>query len=451
MLASWKDTALRKAMLVAFVLRVAPMLIWISKPCVRDECTYVDLGRTLLAGGGMTGTHGWLWAPAYPALLALHQWIFKLPGSVEVGQLFVAVACVPMLYKLTEGEYGRKAGLWAAWAYALNPTFIFYTSSVWSETFYLALLIGAMLALRAAREGASPMRGVLPGVLLGTCVLFRGVATYMLPVFVVVLLWGRLRSALAWKQALVCALSAILLVAPYSVYASRKFGALVISDRTLGQMMYLGNNDFPPITFDYGNGQLASRAYERAIAQGRKPCPETGNPVVKDQCEADAGVAWIKAHPETFLARVPLRVAQLVTPHSYLTRNLRWGRWRGLPDWADEVLIVAVAGFTFTTLVGGTLGIFARGKGWYAAGSGLIVLYHVAAIAALAGLSRYRVPLEPLWLVHASVFFTEPRATLKILGNGAARSVFGVFVAVFLFALMMRFLPAGWPWWGSWN
>ncbi len=451
MFASWKDLALRKAMIVAFVLRVVPMLVWISKPCVRDECTYVDLGRTLLAGGGMIGTHGWLWAPAYPALLALHQWLFKLPGSVEIGQLLVAVACVPMLYRLTEGEYGRKAGLWAAWAYTLNPTFIFYTSSIWSETFYLALLIGAMLGLRAARVSGSPARGVLPGVLLGTCVLFRGVATYMLPVFVIVLVWGRVRESLAWKQALVCVLSAVLLVAPYSVYATRKFGELVISDRTLGQMMYLGNNDFPPITFDYGNGQLASRAFERATSEGRKPCTENGNPVTKDECEAKAGVEWIKAHPETFLARVPLRVAQLVTPHSFLTRNLRWGRWQGIPDWGDELLIVAIAGFSFVTLLGGTIGIFARGKGWYAAGSGLIVLYHVAAIAALAGLSRYRVPLEPLWLVHAGAFFTEPKATLKILANGSLRSIVGVFVAVFLFALMLRFLPAGWPWWGSWT
>ena len=30
---------------------------------------------------------------------------------------------------------------------------------------------------------------------------------------------------------------------PYSTYASKKFGSFMISDRTLGQMMWLGNND----------------------------------------------------------------------------------------------------------------------------------------------------------------------------------------------------------------
>ncbi len=447
---TWKDSPLRNAMIVAFILRVVPMLVWIAKPCVRDECTYVDIAKSLLAGKGMTGTHGWLWAPAYPVLLAVHQYLFTLPGSVQIGQLFVAVASVGMIYRLTEGEYGRKAGLWAAWAYTLNPTFIFYTSSLWSEIFYSGLLLGAMLALRYTREGETLRRAILPGVLLGSCVLFRGVATYMAPVFVAVLLWGRWRSTLAWKQAAISTLAAVLTVAPYSVYATKKFGGLVISDRTLGQMMYLGNNEFPPMTFDYGNGQLSARAFDRAKDMGRPPCKQEGNPVEKDQCEADNGVAWIKAHPDVFLARVPLRVAQLVTPHSFLTRNLRWGRWRGLPDWFDEVLIVGVAGFTFTTLIGGTMGLFARGKGWYAAGSGLIVLYHVAAIAVLAGLSRYRLPLEPLWLVHAAVFFTEPRECLRTLVEGSSRSVVGVFITCFLFALMMRFLPAGWPWWRSW-
>lgn len=444
------DIPLRNAMITAFVLRVVPMLVWVDKPCVRDECTYVDLGAALLAGEGMVGTHGWLWAPAYPALLALHQKLFVLPGSIQIGQLAVATLCVMWLYRLTEGEYGRRAGLIAAWAYALNPTFVFYTSSIWSETLYSGLLIGAMLALRSARERATLWSSVFPGILLGMCVLFRGVATYMLPVFVITLVWGRARESAAWRQAGLCVLAAVLTVAPYSVYASNKFGDVVISDRTLGQMMYLGNNDFEPMTFDYGNGQLSNRAYARAIDQGRPPCRQTGNPVLKDRCEAEAGIRWVKANPETFLARVPLRVAQLVTPHSFLTRNLRWGRWRGLPDWVDEALIIAVPTFTFTTLIGGTIGLFTRGKGWYAVGSGLIVLYHVAAIAALAGLSRYRVPLEPLWLVHAAALLADPKATLKILGNGSARSVFGVFVTSLLLALMLRFLPSAWPWWRTW-
>jgi 4-amino-4-deoxy-L-arabinose transferase-like glycosyltransferase len=445
----WNDKALRTTVLVAGLLRVVPMLVWIDKPCVRDECTYMELADAILDGRGVVGTHGWLWAPAYSFLMAIHAAVTGYEGAVEVSQLVVAMASVVWLHRLTAGEYGDRAGRIAAWIYALNPTLIFYTSSLWSETFYGGLLLAAMLALRWARGGGAG-RGWLPGLLLGLCVLFRGVATYMLPVFVVALLWHRWRARAAWGAVVACVLTAVLTVAPYSVYATRKWGELVIADRTLGQMMYLGNNDFAPITFDYGNGAIAERTYERAVATGREACERDGNPVRKDDCEAEAGKKWILEHPGAFLARIPLRVAQLVTPHSFLTRHLRWGRWHGLPQWFDEVLIVEVVGFSFLTLVGGTIGWFTRARGWFALTSGLIVLYHVAAIAVLAGLSRYRVPLEPLWLVHCGAVLAAPREMWARLWNGSLRSVVGVMVTVVLVALMLRFLPAGWPTWHTW-
>lgn len=445
----WHDSSLRNAVLVAFVLRLVPMLVWIDKPCVRDECTYVDLAQAILDGEGMVGSHGWLWAPAYPFLMAIHAAITGYPATIQVTQLAVALAAVVMLHSLTREEYGERAAKIAAWAYAINPTYVFYTTSLWSESLYSGLLLAALLALRWTRAGGWA-RGALPGALVGLCVLFRGVATYMLPVFVVGLLWARWRETAAWKAALACVAACVLTVAPYSAYASARWGEFVVADRTMGQMMWLGNNDFPPITFDTGNGALAKRTFDRITAQGRKPCAKTGNPVEKDDCEAAAGLAWIEAHPDLFVGRMPLRVAQLVNPHSFLTRHLRWGRWGGLPQAVDEVLVGAVVAFSFVTLVGGTVAWFTRARGWYAATSGLIVLYHVAAIAVLAGLTRYRVPLEPLWLVHAAALLAAPRDTWRRLWDGSARAVIGVAVTVVLIVLMLWFLPAGWPAWRTW-
>ena len=41
--------------------------------CVRDECTYLRLSERILEGEGMTASNGWIWAPGYPFLLALHE------------------------------------------------------------------------------------------------------------------------------------------------------------------------------------------------------------------------------------------------------------------------------------------------------------------------------------------------------------------------------------------
>ncbi len=443
------DRVLVTALIVGFVLRVLPILLWIDKPCVRDECTYEEIANAILAGRGMIGTNGWLWAPAYPTLMAVHGAVFGYPGTIQITQLVVAVASIIMLYDIAGTEFGTPAARIAAWMYALSPTLVFYTGSNWSEILYSGLLLGGVLALRWARGGGAD-RGWAPGMLAGLCVLFRGVATYMLPIFMIALLWGRWRSREAWAGAIGCVVAAVLMVAPYSLYATHKFGGVVISDRTLGQMMWLGNNDFPPMTFDWGNGTLAKNDYNETIARGRPHCPYARNPVRQDECEVEAGKAWIRANPGEFVARMPERAAQLLTPHSFLTRHLRWGKWRGLPDFVDEALIGIVVAFSFVAMVGGTLGIGARGRSWYAVASGLIVLYHVGAITILAGLSRYRVPLEPLWMVFAAGLLADPRGAWSALRASPGRLAVTAVLTTLLLVLMFWNLPAGWPKWGAW-
>ena len=76
--------------------------------------------------------------------------------------------------------------------------------------------------------------------------------------------------------------------------------------------------------------------------------------------------------------------------------------------------------------------------------SGSIVLYHVACISLLAGLSRYRVPLEPLLMLYAG----------GILGGDwkeidRRTSIHILMVLVIVVPLSLWFLPSGWSWWRS--
>lgn len=461
----WKDRSLKWALLACFLLRVVPMVVWATKTCTHDECTYERMAKALLAGQGMTSTLGWLWAPAYPFLMAVMSRITGYPGSIQVLQLPGAlltqllVALLARQVNQDGSEDGMKAARWAAWIYALNPTYIFYTCSDWSESLYGLVLMGAVVMLGRARGDldlplwkGSWRQPWMAGVLVGICVLFRGVATYILPIFLLGLAWGRWRGA--WRGVLALGLATVLTVAPYSVYASVKFGGLIISDRTLGQMMWLGNNTFPPATFDWGIGTLGKGAYSALEKSGRPPCPQK-NAVLKDNCEVQQGMAWIQENPGEFLKRVPLRVSQLLNPHSFLTRHLRWGKWAGLPKWFDELLILAIPLFTILTLMTGTLGWFARAnrssrQSWYPVVAGLIVLYHVAAIAVLAGLSRYRVPLEPLWLVLGAGVLAEPKMLLDRIAASRWRLGLCLGTCGVLFLLILRYLPSGWSWWGSW-
>jgi hypothetical protein len=459
----WSDKSLASAVVMGFIIRLTPVLVWLNWGCARDECTYLKLSSRIVDGEGMVGSAGWLWAPGYPMIVAFHRWLTGLGGTTKVSQIVAAAICTVLVYRIAErvfADWGepdtRRTARIAAWMYALSPHMAFFAISLWSEVLYGTLLLALLLTLDKARDalrdGASGwLKGAaLVGFMGGCCVLFRGVATYMLPLFAFTFLWGRFRQASAYKQVAMMSLCAVLTVAPYSAHISKKFDAVIISDRTLGQMMWLGDNDFSPITFDYGNGYLSKRAFGRQSAKGRKQCAARKSVIRRDTCNTENGKEWMLAHPQEFFSRMPVRVAQMLNPHSLMTRHLRWGNWRGLPQWFDELLILAQAIGSGFVLIGGAFAFVARGRGGHGLVTGLILLYHCAAIAALAGLTRYRVPLEPLLLIYGAGLLSRPRRVWDAFLAEKWRIWLGVVVMAWVIPLVLWFLPAGWPWWRSW-
>ena len=149
----------------------------------------------------------------------------------------------------------------------------------------------------------------------------------------------------------------------------------------------------------------------------------------------------------------PERAAQLLAPHSFLTRHLRWGRWRGLPDAVDEALIGLVVAFSFLTLVGGTIGIGARGKGRQG-----LVRGDRRANRALPR-RRHHGPRGPHALSRAAGAPLDgvrrraarrPEGRLGGAPRETGRMAATIVVTGILLVLMLRFLPASWPAWGSW-
>ena len=76
---------------------------------------------------------------------------------------------------------------------------------------------------------------------------------------------------------------------------------------------------------------------------------------------------------------------------------------------------------SYITVLGGIVGAFSKGRGWLMMTTLFIVGYHVAAIGLVAGLSRYRVPLDALFIVWAGVFLADPKGALDQVGEGGWR------------------------------
>lgn len=462
-MAWWKDRRLWWILGLALVLRAVPLAIWNRERCARDECTYLLIAERMAEGEGMTSSVGWLWAPGYPAVLALHELAIGYAATAQVTQIPISLGSILLVVALArralrgaEQARVRDASHAAALLFAASPTQVFYAINLWSETCYTFGLLASLLLLDRARDrlegslGRALGAAGLTGLALGVCALFRGIATYAVPVYALGMVWGRFLRGRAWAQVVVMVAAAALTVAPYSTYATAKFGGRVISDLTLGQMMWLGNNDFEPISFDYGNGILSPSNYARHTLIGRPHCAPQEEPMARDRCETAAGIDWIQRNPEEFLQRVPLRLAQLFTPHSMLTRHLRWGRWRGMPQPMVEGIIAWGAAWSLGVTWLGAVGLAARARGGTGVTLAATLVYHIAPIALLAGLSRYRVPLEPILMIYAGALLTDPRGSLRALGRNPLRAILAGALLGALIPLSLYFLPAGWPEWRTW-
>lgn len=432
------------------------MLIWPQFECVRDECIYRYLATNILDDGvlGVT-TKGWLAAPGYPYLLALLKASTGSWQPVKWIQVVLSLTSIPVMAALAReavpGPVAARAARWAAWAFALHPTLAWYTNTQWIETIYVAFLLPAALATLWARRSGRPYTwAVAAGLCLAVCILFRGVATWLPPLFALALLWPDAegwRDAVRtrWRPAAVLVMVAVLAVLPYSVFASRRYGGPMVSDATAGHVIYLGNNDFPPMTFDYGIGALTQPLYYRTLRTGRRPCPRDNPPVVTDRCEIRAAREWAMEHPGEFLARVPLRLAQQLNPNTFLTRHARWGHFERLPWQLEELLCVAVAAVSALVVWGGSLGGLARGRGAFAVLAGGLIAYTMGTAAVTYGMSRFRLPLEPFWMVWLAVLLADPRASWAALRGSVPRSIATVVLMPLLVGLTAWFAPTGFP------
>lgn len=452
-----RDRTLWAALAIGLILRALPMMLWPWDvgDCVRDECIYRSRAGAILDGEGLTTTDkGWLPAPGYPYLLALMKLLFGAFFAVKHLQLGLSLASIVVIYLIGRRIADRRVGRISAWLFALHPTLAYFAQTMWIEPVYVFLLLSAILALLWAREG-SWQRALLSGGLIGLAVLFRGVATYLPPIFLLAAIWpdqGPLLTGLRdglrarWKHGLAFLLAMATVISPWSLYASQRYGGFMVSDATAGHVLFLGNNDFPPLTFDYGNGMLTSSLYARYLRTGRRPCPRNEPPVVSSACEVQATVDWIRENPKTFVDRIPMRLAQLLNPNSFLTRHMRWGYWPGIPFAVKEGLAIGVVFTSFLVMVGGTVGAFARARGPYGVMAVGVVLYTCATIAMAYGMTRFRLPLEAVWIPYVAVFLAYPRATLQSLLASGPRAA-GLFITLPpLLALMAWYLPTGFPW-----
>ena len=139
---------------------------------------HLRLAERMVAGEGMTASNGWIWAPGYPVLVALHGALFTNGMIIKGTQVIASMYIIVLMFRLGARLFSPRAGYVAAWLYALSPTQIFFAQSLWRSAFMAAcccLRCGPLSTApnhRATNRLVSAASRWLGPILLGGCVLF---------------------------------------------------------------------------------------------------------------------------------------------------------------------------------------------------------------------------------------------------------------------------------------
>jgi 4-amino-4-deoxy-L-arabinose transferase-like glycosyltransferase len=261
------------ALLLGLILRIA---LWDRLPregLISDEAEYLAAADWLANGRGFAWHLGWLWtrAPLYPLFLAAHQALF---GSgltpIVLSQAFLSLINICLIYNVTlqlTGGQIRRPALLASLLAALYLPFATYTQLILSETLFTSLLLASFLLLgrwvQHSPQGVISL--LLAGLFLGFATLTRGLLLGFLPVIGLWVLWVAWKQIQRWQGALragACLLVPMaMIILPWTVYASRAYGGLVVVDTTGSFNLLLGART----AFDGGRNDEPVRSFVQAL------------------------------------------------------------------------------------------------------------------------------------------------------------------------------------------
>lgn len=388
-------------MLVAVLLRVALVLLFPKMAMFGDELDYYRGARELASGLEVSVLP--FRPPLYLFFLAS---IFKVFGpnadAVRIVQAGLEGACVAGLYLLARRVGGHRAGLIAAWSFALFPDFIGYSHTLWSESFSLFVMVSALLLLWRLGERPSWPLAIAVGIAWGMMCLIKPYHVYLTPLLLactVVCARANARAGMARLAAGALATS-FLVIAPWSIYLSLEHGRTILISSTGALNLRDGTNYYSPPQYDF-------------------PYPQRVPAELVDALGREEGLMeFVLANPGLFAARAGEKMGYLWSPNSFAIRHLYRGKY-GPPERFGAVLRITIASVvmaaTAAILLLAIPGFFGSRDALGAAFATAYVLPYSLMITVTPALSRYRLPMMIFAVLYAACFLADGRAALERL------------------------------------
>jgi hypothetical protein len=442
---TWRPGAYLPLLMVLAVSALFRVALWDALPrqgLVSDEGEYLSAAWWLAHGRGFNWHQEYLWtrAPLYPLFLAAHLHFFGDDlRAIIVTQTALSLVLIVLIYALARTlvppELKAAPTLAAALA-GISMPFAVYPQLFLSETLYITLVSGGILALVAVRPGNArslsetppsnqagrtlpPRRGlIIAGALFGLATLTRSQTLLFLPVIAGWLAYtGRHALRHALLQTLLFLSIAALVIAPWTVYNSRIYGGLILVDTSGAFNLLLGawsahdgtRRDAPTRDF-----VLAMFPNRRVTVQADTCLPHPG--VQPDQAARQAamvreGLCLILDHPLAFVHKSLVEFIDLFrinyTGAERLTDGFSTGR---LPVWYVALLFLLDDTLYVLALLPGVIGWAVVRRLSPTPGAvaliGLWLIFNIALAPLLFAINRFRMPLLPFLFILAAVTIT---------------------------------------------
>jgi hypothetical protein len=427
--------------LIAFIPHLAVALVFLNFPIALDDMFQYDmLARSIVEGRGYrwyspsdiqtlkpylqqfldiskmqvppTGLETTFRAPGYPAFLSM---IYRLvppadrfaTARLTQAALLSLLAPISALIAIRLGA-GRRAAIAGGVGMGLYPILCLYTAGLASETLFIPLVAGGVLAVAWAAESPHLGRTLLAGLLLGAGMLTRSI---LAPFILLAALWTW-RFGQARGRTLALVLVAFGVCLPWAVRNSLIMGRPSFVETALGYQMYIGYHP-------QGNGSFIS-----SIAI---PPLTILDDAERDRYTTQMAIGFIRADPLGSAWRVVERAAYFIGLEDreliYFYSNNFFGAVT--QPWLALAYLVIVLPWIATGLLT-PLGMYAarrRPVTWLLAA--LITGYTLPHLLVIAE-PRFHLALVPAMIPLAAVGWAERRALFTRLLAGRDLAVWAL-------------------------
>jgi len=405
---------------LAFFLRLG--YAFREKPALYDDALGFDaIGQSLAEGRGYRLSDrpieqdiAIIHPPVYPLFLSIIYRIFGYSHKAVwvIQSILSALVCV-FIFWIAKALFGLGVARLSAIISAFFFTFIIYSAVLFSEAFFLFLLLLCFIYIYKAEFSKVNIRYLWPGFLAGLSIYTR---TIILPffIFLSIFFFGRSIKKRIWFLLPIVLLASLWITRNYYVY--QRFIPVSVG----GGEMFLNSHD------------------EEALAHTVERQTNAQDYIAYDNTSYQQGLQFILKHP--------LRTISLEIKKVFLFFNLRltevW--WSDIQENKAKLfpytLLLLFNFFTFFFAIMGIVFSYLH-HNRYIRWMRLFIYVSILSLVPFIIETRYRMPLYPFFIIFAAYglsLLPQIRASLRKHERKTTR-LFGITLIIFLIILAASF------------